>query len=548
MTTPDIKQRLVTVYGPVLILALLVWWIYTQVSAFGFVTFDDIDYVYENTHVTSGINAENLKWAFTNVTHMCWQPLAWISHMLDCQLFGLKAGWHHLTNVILHLVTSVLLYFLFRAMTGAGGKSFVLAVLFAVHPLAVDTVAWVSERKNILMAAFLLLSVYAYVIYVRDKKKGFYALSLLCFIAGFFSKPAIITLPFLLLLLDLWPLNRFNIGQMGIKALWRPPSARLFLEKIPFFALSGAYLFFFNFMLGKMYPTPSPVGISLNLRVANALTSYVHYLQDVLWPHNLCVFYPFPIEVPPAAVLSASFYLLAVTLLVLAAARRAPCYLVGWLWFLGTLVPVIGIVQAGLWPARADRWMYMPMIGILVMLVWGGEALLRSVLTEWKTVTVALVAAAAIALGVTAHKQASYWRNSLSLFVRAADVTKNNFIAFNEIGLALAMEGRFHEATEQFETAKRLNVRYWKPYLNIGAIHLLNGKTDMALEQLYAALKRNPNDHRVHINIGRALLAQERYKKAAASFQKALALKPEDPIATSNLEKLAEMGLWPIRP
>ena len=534
------KNRLL----PVFFLTLMIWAVYGQVSNFEFVTFDDSQYVYENTYVRSGITLANVKWAFTNVTHMCWQPLAWISHMLDSQLYGLNAGLHHWTNLVLHLVNSILLFFLFQSMTEATIESFLIAALFAVHPLNVDTVAWVSERKNLLATCFMLLSIYGYWRYTRSGKFRPYILSIIAFIAGLLSKPSILPLPFLLFLLDYWPLRRIGILCLSSSGCFKDPSrlpgSRLIVEKVPFFVMSIGYVLIFNFSLNKMYQGVSAVSVPLGLRISNALVSYVLYLGDMIWPHDLAVYYPFPKTIPWETTALAAFILMGITAAVFALIRRHPYCIVGWLWFLGSLVPVIGIVQAGLWPARADRWMYMPMIGILILVVWSGSHLAKKLsLKKWMTASLSLTIV--VALISSARLQTANWRNSVSLYERAIEVTKDNFVAYDNLGLALAMRGKFDAALDQFQKALAIAPNYWKSNQNIGAIFMIRGEFDEALQHFETALKRNPNSTRLYNNVGRIMMIKKRYKEAKASFEKTLAIEPENHKAIAYLSQIEGM-------
>jgi tetratricopeptide (TPR) repeat protein len=527
------------------VIALVVLCVYAQTATFDFVNFDDDQYVYENQHVASGLNPANIAWAFTNVSHMCWQPLTWLSHMLDCQLAGLNPAWPHIHNMLLHLGNSILLFLLFHAITGARWRSLLLGVLFAVHPLGVDSVAWISERKNLLATFFMLLSIYAYFGYTLQKRAATYFVALAFFAAGLLSKPSIVTLPFVLLLFDFWPYQRIALGGNSSFGTMTISNMRFFgrlvMEKIPFFALSTLYLGIFTFSLGRLQAGVSTESVSLALRLANALVSYVNYGWNVLWPNNLAVYYPFPQSIPAWQAVSSGLFILVITIFVLIVFRRRPFFAVGWFWFLGTLVPVIGIAQVGLWPARADRWVYLPMVGVLIMLVWGcGLALDKIRLNErfvaGVVTTVLLIYAAA------AHLQTSYWRDSVTLFQRTVKVTQNNFVAHDNLGLALAMNGRFDEAFQNFSEALRIAPSFWKAQQNLGAIYLIKGNYELAILYLKKALEGKPNSARIHNNLGRIYKRQGRKAEAAASFRKALDLDPGNSKAIENLKRLRLEG------
>ena len=542
---------------PVLLLTILIWFVYGQVSHYEFVTFDDPQYVYENPHIVSGITWENIQWALTNVRHMCWQPLTWLSHMLDVQLFGLNPGLHHWSNLVLHLVNTVLLFLLFRSMTGATRESFFLSALFAVHPLGVDTVAWISERKNLLATLFSLLSIFGYWRYADSGKYRYYAGSFLAFVAGLLSKPSVVTLPFLFLLLDFWPIRRIDISAISwgqAKLIHKWLCSKLMIEKLPFFITTLAYLMIFTFSLNIMYqgmPLQTP---SLELRIANALLSYIMYLKDMIWPNALAVYYPFPAAISLKEAVVAAIMLVGITICLAVNARKHPYAIVGWLWFMGMLVPAIGIVQAGLWPARADRWMYFPMIGILVLAVWGGDRLL-SFLTRSPWVRTALLLSVLVTLGTTARLQASHWRDSIALYEQAITVTSDNYVAHDNLGLALAMKGKLDAAYEQFQKALAIQPAFWKSHQNIGAIYLLRGQHEAALYHFETALEKQPNSPRLHNNVGRIKLAQKHYDEAAASFRQTLAIRPGDAKALAYLKRIEEIarmnGHWmddpPIR-
>ncbi len=525
----------------IVLIALAAMGVYAQTVAYDFVNFDDPQYVYENEFVKSGLNARSVVWAFTNISHMCWQPLTWMSHMLDCQLFGLNPAWAHAHNVLLHAANSALLFVLFLSMSGARGRSLFLAALFAVHPLGVESVAWIAERKNLLAALFMLLSLLAYHSYARYKTKGPYALALLFFTAGLLSKPSIVTLPCLLLLLDIWPLHRFP-GD-GPSATRIPPvnflrsAGGLVLEKLPFFALSALYLWLFVFMLGRMYAETAHTTVPMGLRFANALVSYVKYAGLIVWPHQLAVYYPFPQSIPAWQVAAAAGVILAVCGVSLKYFKRRPHLFVGWFWFLGTLVPAIGIVQAGLWPALADRWVYTPMIGILIIVAWEGRRL-ANVSRCSQPLAVAVMVVIVAAYAAAAHLQTRFWRDSISLFHRTVEITQRNFVAHDNLGNALAMKGRFDEALQHFRAALDIKPSFWKARLNAGAVYLIRGDLESAIAHLEKALTLRPDAVRIHINLGRAYTRQGRIGEAMASYRRALALDPGNRRAAENLKQL----------
>jgi len=398
-------QKNIVVYVVLLLIPIAVYW---PTGQHQFVSFDDDLYVTDNRYVQNGFSPKSLGWAFTfkDKEDIYWHPLTWLSHMLDCELYGLEAGFHHITSLIIHTLNVLLLFLLFNRMT-----------------LNVDSVAWIAERKNLLSTAFWMLTSLCYVYYSRRPGLRPYLLTLLLFCLGLLAKPMLVTLPFVLLLLDYWPLGRFRPHQpRGITPL------RLILEKVPFFALSIGSIYVSSLSLTAYKGFISTASVPLTLRIENALVSYVTYMAKMIWPAPLAVFYPYPEGIAGWKVIGAGAVLAGVSALSLWAWRRAPYLLVGWLWFLGTLVPVSGLLQAGLWPAMADRWAYVPLIGLFVMTAWGVPDLLG----QWRHRRNVLAASALVflvGLGICAARQVSHWKNSVTLFSHAVAVTPQNWLA-----------------------------------------------------------------------------------------------------------------------
>jgi cytochrome c-type biogenesis protein CcmH/NrfG len=445
-----------------------------------FINYDDPVYVTENRHVQAGLSGPGLAWAFLNLhgEHTYWHPITWVSHMLDCQLFGLNPGPHHLVNVAYHIANALLLLVVLRRMTGAFWRSAMVAGLFALHPLQVDTVAWVTERKNVLSTFFWLLTVWAYVGYAEGRMRksstehptsniqhptsNFYLLSLCFFTLGLMSKPALVTLPFVMLLLDYWPLGRMQNAECRMqKGTVRSPASRialpvsrltLLLEKLPFLALAAAAAFV-TLAGHHEIRAEGTAGLAWQWRVANALVSYVRYLGKTFWPSHLAVFYPHPGIWPVEVVGGSALILLAVSGFVIWRARQSPYLVMGWLWFLGVLVPMIGIIQAGT-QAMADRFAYVPLIGLFIMVVWGlGDwaALRGRWLREYGSFGFAALVLAGCAL--LTSRQLSYWQNTTTLFEHALQVTSNNSCAHFSLGNELADEGKTQQAMKEWETA-----------------------------------------------------------------------------------------------
>jgi tetratricopeptide (TPR) repeat protein len=504
---------------------------YWPVSRFGFVNYDDPYYVYENPHVSSGLTAQGIVWAFT--THYCsnWHPLTWLSHALDCQLFGLDPRAQHLVNLLLHVANTLLLFQILFRTTAAPWRSAFVAGVFALHPLHVESVAWIAERKDVLSTLFWMLTVWAYVRYVEHfravdpQSRKYYRLALLFFALGLASKPMLVTLPFVLLLLDYWPLGR--APQLQMNGL-----VPLFKEKVPFFVLtilSCAVTFWAQHAGGAVESFERlPVGY----RVANATVSYLRYAAKTVWPHRLAVFYPQGLW-PMWTIIAAGALLVAVTIWVRASARRQPQFLVGWLWYLGTLVPVIGFVQVGR-QSMADRYTYVPMIGLLIMIAWSIPSSIAS--QPWAKRLFALTAA--ILLGacvILCRQQISYWQNSETLFRHALTITPSNATALNNLGSALERAGRVKEAFGQFEEAVRLNPGDWRAQFNLGTTLLSLGRIQNAIPHLQRAAEMKPDLPAVRNALGVAFLNAADIEKAKAEFERVLELDPSSADAHYNL-------------
>jgi Flp pilus assembly protein TadD len=545
--------------------------VYGRLLFSGFVDFDDGDYVLQNPHVNKGLSFGGAGWAFTTGYDSNWHPMTWLSHMVDCQLYGLSPAGHHLTNLLLHVANALLLFRLLREMTGAVWRSGLVAALFAWHPLHVESVAWIAERKDVLSTCFWLLAVLAYARYAREAKEGVciknsnYLLALLFFALGLMSKPMVVTLPFVLLLLDWWPLKRsVEWRAAGNMAVW----LRMVMEKAPFIVLaaaSGVATFLVQRHGGAM---TLEVRTTFAERVANALVSYVRYLGKMIWPVRLAVFYPQPGSWPAWWVIAAAVVLLAVSGAVVAGARRRPYLPVGWLWYLGMLVPVIGLVQVG-GQAMADRYTYLPLVGVFIMLVWGAADLGA----RWSRQTqLALRGGGALALAVCLGLtwfQVSYWHDGVALFSRQLRVTPDNFVGRDGLGAALQSEGRFDEATEQYEISRRLEprgsvalcglgmicarrgrdfeaVKFFRQALelrpdfvsaryNLGRSLAAQGRFDEAIDQYRECARQDPENSDIHYNLANALLARGYVKQAAAEYRECIRFEPDAADAHNNL-------------
>jgi tetratricopeptide (TPR) repeat protein len=505
--TPAVPARASGRVNGLIFAALIVatLFVYAQTAQFDFVNYDDPDYVTNNAHVRAGLTLGGVRWAFTSTEAANWFPVTRLSHMLDAQLFGEQSGGHHAVNVLLHIAATLLLFAFLMAATGARWPSAFVAFLFALHPLHVESVAWVSERKDVLCALFWFLALWAY---VRGNRPLLYA----AFCLGLMSKPMIVTLPFVLLLLDVWPLKR----GMRIR------------EKLPMFALSAAGAIA-TYAAQSGSGAVKPVGA---LAIGNALVSYVVYLAKTFWPARLAVFYPYPADVPIWQAAASVLLLGAITASAIAVRRSRPYVLVGWLWFVGTLVPVIGIVQVGA-QARADRYMYVPMVGLGIMVAWGAADLLRGRLrTQAALAGVALLGCAGVAFA-----QAEYWQNSETLFTHAIDVTDGNYIAEHNLGTYLMpAPGRLNQAVRHLQEAARLRPESGQIHSDLGsAFARMPGRLPDAIAEFQSAARLLPDSPIPHNNLANALAEAGRFPEAIAEYRAALRIDPSYEDAKRNI-------------
>jgi tetratricopeptide (TPR) repeat protein len=503
----------------VLIAATLL--VYEPAARHGFVNYDDPEYVTENAHVTAGLTGTSIGWAFTHAYAANWHPLTWLSHMLDCELFGLDPAGHHRTSVLLHAAAAAALFLVLAALTGAPWPSAAVAALFALHPLRVESVAWVSERKDVLSGLFWMLGLGAWVGWVRRPRPWRYALVVVTFVLALLAKPMAVTFPFVLLLLDWWPLRRAGVV----------PVRRLILEKLPLFALSALVSVITFVVQHEAGAVASLASVSPTARLANALLSYATYVGKTLWPVRLAVFYPFADPLPGWQVALALVGLALGSWLVLREARRRPYLAVGWLWFLGTLVPVIGLVRAGD-QAMADRFTYVPQIGLLVMAVWGTLELAGA-----RRRALALAAGVAVLGGCAAltSVQLGYWRDSATLFSHALAVTRDNHVAHTNLGETLVREGRLAEAEAHFAEALRIRPAYAKAHVNYGMALAGRGERRIAVRHYAEAVRLDPSSAMAHYNWGLALAEQGALDDAIGHYREALRLDPSYAKAHTNL-------------
>jgi tetratricopeptide (TPR) repeat protein len=509
--------------GICLLLAAAVVVVYGQVATFEFVNFDDPVYIYENEHVTAGLTWEGVRWAFTSGLESNWLPLTRLSHMLDCELFGVQAGAHHVTNLLLHLANTILLYGVLQTMTGAVWRSAWVAGVFAVHPLHAESVAWVSERKDVLSTFFGLLALWGYVGYVRRPGWGRYTLALAAFAASLLAKQMLVTLPVLLLLLDLWPLARVPPWSAG---------RRLLIEKLPFAILAGAAACVAFVVQSAGGSVLSVAARPVAARFANAAVSYVLYVGQLVWPTGLTFYYPYH---PWAAWqgVGAGAVLVGSSGIALWLGRHRPYVLVGWLWYLVALLPVIGLVQVGD-QARADRYTYVPSVGLLLAVAWG----VPDLVSRWPRRQRALgaIAVATIALCMTAAvPQVGTWRNSEALLGRALAVTPDNPLAHNNLGYERFKQGRLDAAIAHYEASIRYAPERAKARRNLGEALLQKGNVSAALAQLDIAAQLRPNDAITQQILADALAQVGRFAEAAPHYQAAITLGLRSPAMLNNL-------------
>ena len=506
------KEQILLIYIVLAVVTLAVFW---QVNQFDFV-FDDVVYVTENIHIQSGITLDGFRWAFSTKYTGLWNPLVWLSLMVDYQLYGLNAGGYHLANRILHILSTLLIFWLFNRMTGAIWRSAFVAALFALHPLHMESVVYIAERKDVLGAFFGILTLCLYVYYTEKPAIKSYLLVLCSFICALMSKPMVITLPVVMILLDYWPLNRFQL-QKGNFILWQ------LREKMPLFVFSAV------FSIITIYAHHAGMSIqkwnyTLETRIINAFVSFVIYLEKIFWPHNLSLGYPFFGQAPSWQVLGTVSLIIVISVAVILTMKRLPYLFVGWFWYAITILPVIGIIPVGN-NAMADRYLYLPSIGIFTMLAWGISSLIKSEETRKKILFPAGIAVIAI-LAVLTWQQCGYWKNSITLFSHAAQVTKDNFLAHTNLGIALFEKGKIEEAIEHYNKAIGLNPAYSYPYNSRGIIYRERGQYQLAIEDFNNAIRINPDFAEFYYNRGTAYYDLGQYQLAIKDCDEAIILKP----------------------
>jgi Flp pilus assembly protein TadD len=530
-----------------LLLAVATLALYSPAMGHPFIfNYDDDTYVINNTHVQAGLSWQTVRWALTSTESSNWHPMTWLSHALDCQLYGLNPLGHHVTSVLLHVLNVVLLFLLLARATGAPGRSLLVAALFACHPLNVESVAWIAERKNVLSTFFFLLALGAYGWYALKPSVKRYCAVAVLFVLGLASKPMVVTLPCVLLLLDFWPLRRIQgwdaLSTRSLSATaFRVPQARLsrvVLEKLPLFALSaasGVVTIFAQRTYGAMH-----LELPLAVRCENATYAYAMYVWKAFCPVRLAVFYPHPGATLAVWQLGlATVFVLSVSGFVWRQRGAQPYLLTGWLWFLGTLVPVIGLIQVGE-QAMADRYAYIPLIGIFVMAVWGAADLADSKQLSFRS-RAKIAAIVLVMLSIFTSDQIRYWRSAYDLWSHTVDVTKDNFSAEENLGVALLASDRSADALPHFQNAVRIRPLDPSSHLNLGGIYAETGRTQDAISEYETALPRVSDPNLLAAaseTLGRLYSQVGNYSKARASYQQALRINPQNVNASEALAKV----------
>ncbi len=527
------KYQVLCIY---LLLALVTIAVFWQVGSFDLINYDDWDYVRDNEYVNTGLSWENIIWAFTESYASNWHPLTWASHMLDCQLFGMDPGGHHLMNLFLHVANTLLLFAVLSRMTGAVWRSVFVAAAFALHPLHIESVAWVSERKDVLSTLFWILTMGAYLGYVNRPNKSRYLLTLVVFGLGLMAKPMLVTLPLVLLLLDYWPLGRFQKASHH-KNTERSPKAifgHLLLEKLPLLALSAGSCAITFLAQQKGGSVMSINIIPMGLRIANAVISYAKYIGKMIWPSRLAIFYPYPGDkLPLWMVVLVAMLLFAISIWVIKLAKKRGYLAVGWFWYIITLLPVIGIVQVGS-QAMANRYTYVPLTGIFIIIAWAG-AELTAKLPYRKILLAVLSVTVFSAMAVASRLQLRHWRDSMTIFEHALEVTGDNSVAHRCLIKPLYEQGRIEEAFIHGYEAFRINPNDYQVHIDLGVLLARQGKLEQAIKHYKEVLRLTPDNAKVYNDIGIALDRQDKLDSAVAYFNKALQINPEFAKAHYNL-------------
>ena len=502
-----------------LFLVLVTFAVFCRVYGYDFVNFDDDVYVTENPQVRSGLTAENIAWAF-RAENVYWHPLTWISHMMDVQIWGLDPGRHHLTNVLFHTLNAMLLFLALNRMTRTLWRSLFVAALFALHPINVESVAWVAERKNVLSTFFMMLTLLAYGFYAAKPGLARYLMVGTLFILGLLAKPMLVTLPFVFLLLDYWPLDRFSSQKTTDDQ--NRGALSLILEKIPLFLLAGISIFVSSVSVQAI---KSLEAVPMTMRLSNALVSYMKYMGKMFWPFNLAVFYPYPQSISAGQLLGSIIILVMVSGFAIFLLKQHAYFAVGWFWYLGTLVPVIGLIQIGA-QSMADRYTYVPLIGLFIMIGWGVPELVA----RWRYRKIGLGLAAGLVLAgsmILTWSQLQHWKSTVTLFEHALSVTADNYFAHNNLGIAYARQGEMDKAISHYTKALQFKPYFPRAHNNLGNAYARQGRTEEAIAHFTLALQYKPDFAGAHNNLGNVLAAQGKNKEAIFHFSRAQQLQPD---------------------
>jgi tetratricopeptide (TPR) repeat protein len=533
MTCPISKKHSVIII--ILAISILLLAVYWPVQNYGFLNYDDQLYVTENIKTQSGLNTSNIVNILKDIhSEGNWHPVTMLSHALDWGLFRDKAGGHHWTSVIIHILNAVLLFFFFQLTTGAIWRSALIAALFALHPINVESVAWIAQRKNVLSTFFWILTMLIYVWYVKQPNWKRYFPVLISFSLGLMSKPMLVTLPFTLLLLDYWPLQRFSIK---VQPEYRQSDAKgrsqkktrpfvLVLEKVPLIMLAAIASYLTLYAQKAVNAVVDIQSFPLLYRLGNALISYALYIKKMLWPFDLAVFYPFNYNMALWHIILAALPIMLLTVLVLFYVRKFPYLLTGWFWYLGTLVPVIGFVQVGS-QSMADRYAYVPLIGLFLMLTWGMGDMLRKRISEKYTVIIAVLIV--LGLTMTTYHQIKYWKDTLTLFSHAVDVTKNNAYAHSNVAGELLVQGDVDEAMVHLEKALSLTPDDYNTLVRAARAYHVHGNNEKAIEALRRAIQGHPDYARTYHDLYRILSGMGRKEEALQVYIRAVELNKNNP-------------------
>jgi len=505
---------------------------FCRITGNDFINFDDDDYITENNHIQSGINAASIKWSFTSVAESNWHPLTWISHALDWSLFGANASGHHFVSLLLHIGAVIFLFLFLNKITNNIWPAAFAAAFFALHPLRVESVAWVSERKDVLSMFFGMACLYAYALYAENSKLSKYFLCLILFALALMSKPMLVSLPFVLMLLDYWPLGRCQKALSVSMGSRYQLTFRLLWEKVPFVLFAIVFSVLTLWAQDTGHSVTSVEVLRFPERFGNAIVSYAAYLGKIFWPTNLAVFYPYEFSLPLWKILISALILTGITVAVLYYIRKLPFLFMGWFWYLGTLMPVIGLVQVGK-QSMADRYTYLPSIGIAVMLAWGIPLLFQREEIRKKILFSTAIAVLCM-LGFLTWMQCGYWKNSASLFSHTLRVTKDNYLAHNNFGVALSSEGFIEGAIDNYNEAIRIKPDYTEAYYNRGIAYNNLGHYQRAIGDYDKSIRIRPDYAEAYYNRGIAYANLGYHQHAIGDYNKAIRIKPDYTEAYNN--------------